>query len=721
MKYTKSIFIIVIFILGMVPLQSSASSNMSAEPVPIIPDLYIPVSGGALNIKEEMTLTPIFTPDNAESTYVGWIEQATSTIEIQNQYIKLYADFTDWQTSPTPLVKALVDAAARGVQIRVQVREDSDSDNIAGFLDPKTNIEVRGMGNSVTDAVVNHPNGYLSATHNKLMIIDHEVILISSINFGSAFENSREAGMVIQNVNAANHFLDFFEIDWASGEDLTPTAASPLVNSNTADLETSISTNAVDYPSHTNIPKTNFTGTYNITLFTNPDNADEVIFNYLKSAKESIYVSMYTISRPDFNNTLIELKKANPALDIQVLISHRRVGASENVDTWSAVKSLVANAIPVYNSSVEFFANQAGFYHNKYWIIDGKDTFIYSGNWSPKSVTEQLPTGDPDYASGDPNRDMGVAVHDATDIAAFYKDVWDKDVAIADAWELPIGINQNSFEDTDVISGTVELKGVINGFEATSVSYRINSGAYTDVTVTGGVFSVDFDTTTIENGITTFEFKAEGTQTFTDKVTVNVVNLGKDDNWRVLITEVLPNPDVVSDTDGEFFELTNSFPFAVYIGAWQVGDAGELYTFSDNYEIPAYTSLIFARNSAGFKTGYSVTADFEIGISLVNGGDYIQFIDHKGDYVDVVAYGDETAPDGSETIAEPGAEESISRVNLHIDTNKATDFELTTPSPKADVPHVEMGALPESNVGIEPYPFLWALVAIPVVSGRKRR
>jgi len=190
------------------------------------------------------------------------------------------------------------------------------------------------------------------------------------------------------------------------------------------------------YPSHTDIPRTNFTGTYNVTLFTNPDNADEVIFRYLNAAESSIYVSMYTISRPDFNETLINLKTANPGMDIEVLISYRRVGSSENTDTKAAAQSLVANGILVYNSTKDD-DKVDGYYHAKYWIIDGKHVFIYSGNWSPRSVTPQLEPDDDSYASGEANRDMGIAVLNALDIASFFKnEVWDKDVAEADPWPL---------------------------------------------------------------------------------------------------------------------------------------------------------------------------------------------------------------------------------------------------------------------------------------------
>ena len=184
------------------------------------------------------------------------------------------------------------------------------------------------------------------------------------------------------------------------------------------------------YPSHTNIPRTNFTGAYNVTLFTNPDNADEVIFRYLNTAKSSIYVSMYTISRPEFNESLINLKQANPSMDIQVLISNRRVGSYENIDTAAAAQSLVDHGIPVYNSTTDD-DKVDGYYHAKYWIIDGKHVFVFSGNWSPRSVTPKKSS----YSSSEANRDMGIAVLEASDIVTFFKtEVWDKDVAVATAW-----------------------------------------------------------------------------------------------------------------------------------------------------------------------------------------------------------------------------------------------------------------------------------------------
>lgn len=721
-KLRRKLVLLIIFLLALAALNMSSSllltSGRLSHPLDSPPQItgiegvttYTP-KFTAKNFKESMTLTPIFTPDNAIDVYAAWIDRATSTIDIQNQYLTQFDDAQPWSTDPNPIVRGIVDAVTqRSVTVRVQFNEGGDSDDITAYFQTITGIEVRWMGKSAAN-----PDGeYLSNTHNKLVIIDGEVVIISSINFSeNAFTNNREAGMVIQSETAADYFTNVFESDWADGE--VPPGSSAILSTNQQKSSNAL---AGDYPSHTDIPDTNFTGTYNITLFANPDNADDVIFRYLESAQTSIYVSMYTISREDFTDTLVALKNANPSLDIQVLISYRRVGGSENVDTKAAAEELVANLIPVYNSTKDD-DKVDGFYHAKYWLVDGKHTFVYSGNWSPRSVTPQLAPGDTSYSSGDPNRDMGVAVHDAPDVASHFKDVWDADVAVGSAWELPIGIKQGSFSTGEVISGAVTLSAQVAGLEGATLSYRWGEGSWTAVGIVG-TFSKTFNTTTLPNGITTFEVKAEtGTQTFTDKVKVNVVNISPHDNWRVLITEVIPDPSDVSDDEGEFIELTNSFPFAILLEDWQVGDDNDLYTFGVDYKINAYSSLIIARSLSGFQGAYETSADIELDFALTNSGDYAQLIDPKGEYADVVAFGSATAPDNSEVLPKPGAGESLHRTTLSVDTNAAADFSIGLPDPKGTVPQDPLRTTPlETSAAVTSafwIAFFAAIIILPVV------
>jgi len=647
---------------------------------PSITQTYIP-SFNATNINEIMTLSPMFTPDNALEIHVEWINRANTSIILQNQYITKF-DSEDWVSDSNPLVRALVAAHNRSIDIRVQVREESDSDDITSYF-INLGIDIRWMGSQDN----NPDNDWLSYTHNKLIIIDNKVTLLSSINYGeNAFTENREAGLVIINTNVANYFTAIFNRDWNDGVDPSTTIrikSKGDIGRKIDDKEKIITSN---YPSHTNIPKANFTGIYNVTLFTNPDSADDIIFKYLLNAKESIYVSMYTISRPDFNNTLINLKKNNPNLDIQVLISNRRVGESENIDTKNAAISLVNNLIPVYNSTTD--ADKVnGYYHAKYWIIDGRHVFVYSGNWSPRSVTPQKN----EYTSTEANRDMGIAIHNAPDIANFFKSVWEADVNVGSAWDLPIGVFQTSFTHAEVVSGTVSLNVQSIGLENPTLSYRWGTLEWIEVSSSGSSFSIQYDTTALENGIQSFEVKANnGSNEFFDKVLVNIANYHSSDNWRFLITELLPDPTDVSDAEGEYIELTNSFPFDLLIENWRIGDNNILLTFPYNYTIPAYSSIIIAKSLTGFNNAYGIEGDFQLGFTLVNtGGDYVQLSDPLGKFYDVVAYGI-SAPDGSEHLDIPGSGQAIIRKILHIDTNKETDFTFGSPDPKGNVPIIPL-------------------------------
>ncbi len=700
-------------------VHASAHSTSKVNLSNVEPLTYTPTFK-ALNVKEQMSLSPLFTPDNALAIYANWLSKANTSIDVQNQYITMFNGTTsttpkDWPSDSNPIVRELVKAHQRGVTVRVQVNELSDSDDVTAFFQ-NVGISVRWMGDSASAT----SGSYISQTHNKMVVIDKKVSLISSINFGSnAFTRNREAGMVIQNSNVAKYYTSIFEADWNDG--VVPPSPSVTVP---PPFVKPVHIDYTGFKSPTNIPRTNYTGIYNVTAFTNPDNANDVIFNYLNTAKKSIYVSMYTISRPDFNNTLIKLKKDNPSLDIQVLISRRRVGGSENVDTKAAAKSLVANLIPVFNSTSDL-----NFYHNKYWIIDGKHVFVYSGNWSPRSVSSPLASGKTSYPSGDVNRDMGIAIHDDPTIADFFKnEVFKKDVAVASAWKLPIGITQNSFTTGDILSGTVNLKGVLSGLNVSTVEYSLdNKATWNSITASASTFTTSIDTTKLSNGVVSIFLRAVSNgQTFTDNVKVTIANYDKgSNNWRVLLTQVLPNPSTVSDTLGEYFVVSNSFPFDVLLDGWKVGTQNELFTF-DNVVIPSYTSLIFARSSTGFKQAFSGDASYSYSFSLSNSGDFVQLLDNKGKVMDAIAWGTAKAPDGSEAVKTIEAGKAIFRSPSYKDTNKATDFKLQTPDPFYKVPKTPLstgGALNTSTQNPLSFPWvtLFFVITVPIIFRRKNK
>ncbi|MHA1169281.1 MAG: phospholipase D-like domain-containing protein, partial [Candidatus Hodarchaeales archaeon] len=213
-KITSGVLAVLTVILVTISLFSISSygRTVNIEDQHIIPSLKYTPRFDAFNVEEEMTLTPIFTPDNAEDVISAWIDKANDTIDIQNPYFTMY-DSSDWASDSHPIVRALVDAYGRGVTIRVQINEGSDSDDITSYFD-SVGIAVRYMGSSIS----NPDDEYLTDTHNKLVIIDNKVAITSSINFSeNAFANNREAGMVIQSSSVAAHFTAVFVSDWEDG------------------------------------------------------------------------------------------------------------------------------------------------------------------------------------------------------------------------------------------------------------------------------------------------------------------------------------------------------------------------------------------------------------------------------------------------------------------------------------------------------------------------
>jgi hypothetical protein len=56
---------------------------------------------------------------------------------------------------------------------------------------------------------------WFSANHNKGIIVDGRIVLISSINYSdNSIENNREAGVIIENEDVARWYQDIFDFDW---------------------------------------------------------------------------------------------------------------------------------------------------------------------------------------------------------------------------------------------------------------------------------------------------------------------------------------------------------------------------------------------------------------------------------------------------------------------------------------------------------------------------
>ncbi|TFG08123.1 hypothetical protein EU538_07705 [Candidatus Thorarchaeota archaeon] len=154
-----------------------------------------------------MNVTPIFSPDTSLQGILYCINSAQATLDIQIPYFTSVGD----EGAVDEIIDAILAAKNRGVTVRVISEEVKDWIEISEIL-----IE-HGI------PIVWQDTRWFSANHNKGIIVDGRMVLISSINYsdGSITEN-REAGVIIENAEVAQWYQDVYDFDWsiASWEEL---------------------------------------------------------------------------------------------------------------------------------------------------------------------------------------------------------------------------------------------------------------------------------------------------------------------------------------------------------------------------------------------------------------------------------------------------------------------------------------------------------------------
>ncbi len=159
------------------------------------------------NISEKEVLSKIIPVVDKEYFPVAkkLIQEARKSI-----FISMFVVKRCWKVDI--LIEELKKAAKRGVKIKILLENNIRSNpSIVNSLKSIKNIEIK----------LDSPQ---KTTHNKIIIIDGEIILIGSTNWtGSSLCYANEANVVIKNKNIAKYFQDYFNCLWNdSSKDILP-------------------------------------------------------------------------------------------------------------------------------------------------------------------------------------------------------------------------------------------------------------------------------------------------------------------------------------------------------------------------------------------------------------------------------------------------------------------------------------------------------------------
>ncbi|MDG6256586.1 MAG: phospholipase D-like domain-containing protein [Methanomicrobiaceae archaeon] len=165
-------------------------------------------------------VTAVLSPDTSHLV-PELIAGAESSIDIEQAYI------SNWSANaPNPFLDAAIDAARRGVQVRVlldsfyyNIEGDNDNDEMAAFINGIAEREILPLEARCADLDANN----VVKIHNKGVIVDGTRVLVSSINWN---ENSpcfnREAGVILEHPDIGAYYTAVFEDDWHAGASSAP-------------------------------------------------------------------------------------------------------------------------------------------------------------------------------------------------------------------------------------------------------------------------------------------------------------------------------------------------------------------------------------------------------------------------------------------------------------------------------------------------------------------
>ncbi|EHQ25002.1 phospholipase D-like domain-containing protein [Mucilaginibacter paludis] len=148
-------------------------------------------------ITARMKIQPVLTPDNYIAQIRPLIENATTRIYFQNQYIHIGKTMTDEFTG---LLTALKDKAET-LDVKIILRYEPDArlmvENLKAFGFDSSKIRIQNN------------------CHNKGIIIDDEIIVLGSHNGSNdGMEFNRDASLIIYNSEVQNYYEEVFQFDW---------------------------------------------------------------------------------------------------------------------------------------------------------------------------------------------------------------------------------------------------------------------------------------------------------------------------------------------------------------------------------------------------------------------------------------------------------------------------------------------------------------------------
>jgi len=194
---------------------------------------FKPIPIGEGNVRK---VRVIDSPDSSRSLK-SMIRTAKTSIEVEQMSFPPTWRDNNHEKQVSPMIIEIVKAAKRGVKVKVLVNDDRVFDPGSPEDEKKPNqltadlfMEyARCYDLPISARVIDIEKTALSYIHNKGVIVDNELVLVSSINWTkNSVMNNREIAVLMESEDAAKYYKRAFDFDWFYSEKSAAKAARHL-------------------------------------------------------------------------------------------------------------------------------------------------------------------------------------------------------------------------------------------------------------------------------------------------------------------------------------------------------------------------------------------------------------------------------------------------------------------------------------------------------------
>jgi phosphatidylserine/phosphatidylglycerophosphate/cardiolipin synthase-like enzyme len=313
----------------------------------------------------------------ASDVWLEMINGAEKTLDIEMFYIA-----NEKGEVLEKILKAVKDAAARGVQVRVVIDESfyKSSEKSADELNDIKNIAIRKIPfKKIADGVM----------HAKYFVVDRKDLFLGSQNMDwRALKHIHEMGVRVKNAKMSKTFLNIFEIDWNLCENYSDADIKMLLKKYSKNIITSKNPVKIIDVNLGNIKLYPAFSPAEVTPSKCNKEETELV-KIIKNARGSLCIQMYSYSLKGENKDE-EYDKIDKALrdaaargvNIKIIFSNWAIkkGATESIQDLSTVKNIEIkfSNIPEYSGG---FIPYSRVEHCKYFIADDNISWISTANW----------------------------------------------------------------------------------------------------------------------------------------------------------------------------------------------------------------------------------------------------------------------------------------------------------------------------------------------------